>query len=336
MTKILVVSDTWHPQVNGVVRTLSSVATCLVKFGYQVEFVTPDQFLTMPHPAYPEIRLALNTWPRLGRMVGRMRPDYIFIATEGPLGIAARTYCVRHRLHFTTSFTANFPKYARQYFLVPENWTFAWLRWFHAPADSVLVAASSMREELAERGFSNLQSWSRGVDADLFKPQSEPAFNGLRRPIWLYVGRIAAEKNLDAFLSMDIEGTKVLVGAGPATKKLRRRYADVVFVAEKHGEELARHYSDADVFVFPSKTDTFGIVMIEALASGTPVAAYPVTGPVDVITSDKVGMLCDDLRKAAVDALGLSGNDCRDYALQYTWESCAQTLEQHLVRNSWN
>lgn len=336
MARILVVSDTWHPQINGVVRTLSSVARCLIRCGHHVEFITPDQFLTVPHPAYPDIRLALNTWPRLGTMVRRMKPDYIFVATEGPLGMAARWFCLRRNLHFTTSFTTNFPKYVRLHLPIPERVTFAWLRWFHAPSDSVLVATKSMREELAEHGFRNLQPWSRGVDADLFRPRNDPVFKGLRRPIWLYVGRIAVEKNLDAFLSMDIEGTKIVVGTGPSKKKMQRKYGDSVFVGEKSGEELARYYSDADVFVFPSKTETFGMVMIEALASGTPVAAYPVAGPVDVITSDRVGVLRDDLRQAALDALSLSRNDCREFSLQYTWENCARTLLRHLVRNSWN
>ena len=193
-----------------------------------------------------------------------------------------------------------------------------------------------MHDELAERGFKNLRIWSRGVDADLFRPSSEPVFDGLERPIWLYVGRIAVEKNLDAFLSMNIEGTKVLVGAGPSLGELKRKYPDAVFVGEKHGEELARHYAAADVFVFPSKTDTFGLVMIEALASGTPVAAYPVTGPVDVITSDKVGVLDADLRQAALGALSLSSDDCREFALGFSWENCAHALEQYLVSNRWN
>ena len=334
--KILVVSDTWWPQVNGVARTLGNVAECLASFGHQVSTITPGQFWTVPHPACPQIRLAINTWPRLGRNVAALRPDYIYIATEGPLGMAARRYCLRRRLHFTTSFTTNFPKYGRLRFRIPEEWTFAWLRWFHAPADNVLVAAPSLRDELARRGFRNLRIWTRGVDPDLFRPRDTQVFDRFERPVWLCVGRIAAEKNLEDFLSLDIGGTKVLVGDGPELGRLKRKYPDALFLGEKHGEELAQYYAGSDVFVFPSRTDTFGIVMIEALASGTPVAAYPVTGPVDVITSHQAGILSDDLESAALRALSLDGTLCREHALGYTWESCARILEQALVRNRWN
>ena len=336
VVKLLVVTDTWHPQVNGVVRTLSNVIGCMDQSEYQVTTITPDQFLTIPHPAYPDIRLALDTWPKLSKMIEKLRPDFIFIATEGPLGIASRLYCARRKLHFTTSFTTNFPKYLRLRVGVPEKWTFAWLRWFHAQSDGVLVATPSMRQELEKRGFKNVRAWSRGVDTELFRPRNYPVFAGLERPIWLYVGRVAAEKNLDAFLSLCIKGTKVVVGSGPALQGLRRKYPEATFVGEKHGEELARYYSDSDVFVFPSETETFGIVMVEALACGTPVAAYPVTGPMDVITSDKVGVLHPDLRQAALGALSLSGCDCRNHALRFTWQDCTRTLQQNLVGNKWD
>ena len=334
--KILIVTDAWHPQVNGVVRTIDTVRSHLSQFGHDVTMITPDQFFSVPCPTYPDISLGLNIWPKLGRMIDRLQPEYIFLPTEGPLGVAARLHCKSRKLHFTTNYNTKFPQYIRLRFGIPEKWTYGWLRWFHAPADSLLVTTTSMQDELAEQGFKNLRIWSRGVDADLFRPSSEPVFDGLERPIWLYVGRIAVEKNLDAFLSMSIEGTKVLVGAGPSLGELKRKYPDAVFVGEKHGEELARHYAAADVFVFPSKTDTFGLVMIEALASGTPVAAYPVTGPVDVITSDKVGVLDADLRQAALGALSLSSGDCREFALGFSWENCAHALEQYLVSNRWN
>ena len=334
--KLLIVTDTWEPQVNGVVRTLRSVADCLRQLNYQITMITPDQFFNVPHPAYPDIRLALNSWPKCGAMIDRLQPEYILIATEGPLGIAARRYCVHRNLHFTTSFTTNFPKYLRLRLGIPEKWTFDWLRWFHTPADSMLVAAQSMRRELMERGFRNVRAWSRGVDTELFRPHGETIFEGLERPIWLYVGRIAKEKNIDAFLSMCIGGTKVVVGVGPALARLRRYYPEAVFVGEKHGEDLARHYASGDVFVFPSKTDTFGLVLLEALASGTPVAAYPVTGPVDIITSEDVGILHSDLKQAALGALPLSGSDCREHATRFTWQNCAQTLVQNLAPNRWN
>lgn len=332
---ILIVTDAWHPQVNGVVRTLDTVRRELFRLGHEVTMITPDQFVSVPCPTYPDIRLGLNIWPRLGRMIDRLRPDFIFLPTEGPLGTAARLHCKARKLHFTTSYNTKFPEYIKLRFGIPEKWTYRWLRWFHSPAESVLVTTPTMRRELEQRGFENIRSWSRGVDSDLFRPREGHLFNGMKRPIWLYVGRIAIEKNLDAFLSMEIDGTKVLVGDGPALNDLRQAYPEAVFVGEKHGEELARCYADGDVFVFPSKTDTFGMVMIEALASGTPVAAYPVTGPLDVIASDKVGVLHDDLKQAAMGALTLSREECREYALQYTWENCARTLESHLVRNHW-
>ncbi len=333
---ILIVTDAWHPQVNGVVRTLDTVRRELFRLGHEVTMITPDQFVSVPCPTYPDIRLGLNIWPRLGRMIDRLRPDFIFLPTEGPLGTAARLHCKARKLHFTTSYNTKFPEYIKLRFGIPEKWTYRWLRWFHSPAESVLVTTPTMRRELEQRGFENIRSWSRGVDSDLFRPREGHLFNGMKRPIWLYVGRIAIEKNLDAFLSMEIDGTKVLVGDGPALNDLRQAYPEAVFVGEKHGEELARCYADGDVFVFPSKTDTFGMVMIEALASGTPVAAYPVTGPLDVIASDKVGVLHDDLKQAAMGALTLSREECREYALQYTWENCARTLESHLVRNHWS
>ena len=334
--KLLIVTDTWEPQVNGVVRTLRNVIHRLGRLDYQIKMITPDQFINVPHPAYPDIRLALNSWPKCGKMIERLQPDCIFIATEGPLGVASRRFCVRRKLHFTTSFTTHFPKYLRLRLKIPETWTFNWLRWFHAPADSMLVAAQTMRNELVQRGFGNVRPWSRGVDAELFRPHEDTVFPDLERPIWLYVGRVAQEKNLDAFLSMSVKGTKVVVGEGPALGRLRRYYPQAIFIGEKHGKELARHYASGDVFVFPSKTDTFGLVLLEALATGTPVAAYPVTGPLDVITSGDVGTLHPDLKQAALGALSLNRQDCREHALKFTWDRCAQTLVQHLVSNSWD
>ena len=334
--KILIVTDTWEPQVNGVVRTLRNLVAYLRDMDYHVALISPHEFFSVPHPAYPDIRLALDTWPKLGRKIGELRPEFIFIPTEGPLGMAARRYCIRRRLHFTTALTTHYPKYMRQRLGVPESWTFRWLRWFHSAADGVLVAAPSMRRELVERGFVNVRSWSRGVDAELFRPYEEDIFARLERPVWLYVGRIAEEKNVDAFLAIGIKGTKVIVGDGPALPKLRRRYPTAEFTGERHGEMLARHYSAADVLVFPSKTDTFGLVMLEALACGTPVAAYPVTGPVDIIANDRVGVLHDDLQIASEEALSLSSDDCREYALEFTWENCAKVLARNLTSNVWN
>ena len=332
--KILIVTDTWEPQVNGVVCTLRSLVACLREMDYHVALIKPDEFFSIPHPAYPDIRLAINTWPKLGRKIGELQPEYIFIATEGPLGMAARRYCIRRKLHFTTAFTTHYPKYMRQRLGIPESWTFRWLKWFHSQADGVLVAAPSMRRELAARGFGNIHSWSRGVDIELFRPRDVEVFAGVQRPVWLYVGRVAEEKNIDAFLSMGMEGTKVVVGDGPALARLRRRYDEAIFLGEKHGEELARHYSSADVLVFPSKSDTFGLVMLEALACGTPVAAYPVTGPLDII-NERVGALHDDLQTAAETALSISSDACREYALGFTWGACSRSLARHLCLNRW-
>ena len=334
--KLLVVTDTWEPQVNGVVRTLRSLISSLACMGVQVDTITPQQFFNVPHPTHPDIRLALNAWPKCGRMIERLKPEYIFIVTEGPLGMASRHYCLRKQLNFVTSFTTNFPKYLQSRLGIPEAWTFNWLRWFHAPAASVLVASRSMRRELKQRGFRNARLWTRGVDTELFRPRGESVFTDLKRPIWLYVGRIAQEKNLDAFLSMSIDGTKVVVGEGSALRRLRLKYPEAVFVGNKHGEELARHYSSGDVFVFPSKSETFGLVLLEALASGTPIAAYPVTGPMDIVTSSDVGVLHSDLRQAALGALSLSSVNCRRHAVKFKWEHCAEMLMQCIPSNDWH
>jgi len=331
--KIVIVTDAWHPQVNGVVRTIEATKCALSDLGHDVEIMNPSAFLTFPCPTYPDIRFAVDVWPRVGRMIRKMRPDSILIATEGPLGLAARNFCISEGLHFSTNFSTKFPEYIRLRAPIPESWSYKYFQWFHTPSDSVLVATHSLEMHLHERGIKNTDWWSLGVDTDLFKPYMQSNIPDLPRPILLYVGRIAVEKNLKSFLDVNMPGTKVLVGDGPAIDELRAQYSDAVFVGEKHGEELARYYSSGDVLVFPSKTDTFGLVMLEALACGTPIAAYPVSGPADVIQDPKVGVLDEVLHDAILSALKLARQDCRNYALKYSWANCAQSLLSNLANN---
>ncbi len=327
---IVLVTDAWYPQVNGVVRSWDMVRGELERLGYRVTVIAPEQFRTIPCPTYPSIRLAVNTWPKLGRMLRAAAPDYVHIATEGPLGWAARRVCLKEGWRFTTSFHTKFPEYIQRRFRVPERWSYAVLRRFHRKAAHMLVATPSLKRELEEKGFNNTALWTRGVDTALFTLEYGKALlDGYARPIWLYVGRVAVEKNLEAFLALPLEGTKLVVGDGPALKPLQEKYTDSVFLGAKFGEELAQHFAASDVFVFPSKTDTFGLVMLEAMASGLPVAAYPVTGPVDVVKSKKVGVLDEDLATAAMRALALRPEDARAYALQYSWENCAKLFLQY-------
>jgi glycosyltransferase involved in cell wall biosynthesis len=335
---IAIVSDAGYPQVNGVVRTLQMVSVQLTRFGQEVTMITPDQFRTISCPTYPEIRLALNAWPRMGKLLRDLQPDSIFIATEGPLGLAARLYCRAKGLRFTTSYSTRFPEYIRLRLPIPENWSYKFFRWFHSASDAVMVPTNSLRSNLESKGIRNTALWSLGVDTGLFKPSRTNCFSTLPRPVLIYVGRIAVEKNLEAFLSLPVGGTKVVVGDGPARAQLENMFPEVKFVGEKHGEELSDHYAAGDVFVFPSKTDTFGLVLLEALACGTPVAAFPVTGPLDVITDSKVGVLDEDLEQAVTQALTLKREDCRAFALKASWESCARVLSHNLGSNRgvWN
>lgn len=328
--RIQIVSDAWEPQVNGVVRTLQHTSAELRRMGHDVDFITPDQFRTIPCPTYPEIRLALRPAPGLARRIDGFQPAAIHIATEGPLGMAARRYCLKRGLPFTTAFHTRFPEYVHARTRLPVSWSYAFMRRFHAPATRTMVATDSLRQDLADRGFGHLAMWSRGVDIELFKPRPKTD-NGLARPIYLFVGRVAVEKNIGAFLSLDLDGTKMVVGDGPQRPELQRRHPDVRFVGAKYGEDLAAHYANADVFVFPSLTDTFGLVVLEALASGLPVAAYPVTGPKDVINGAPVGCLDLDLEKAARSALKLNVETCREFAVDRSWASCAEQFLDNLA-----
>ena len=329
--KIAFITDAWHPQINGVVTTIQNTCSALEQSGHQIKLITPDQFKTIPCPSYPSIRLALACYGKLKRQLDEFGPQRIHIATEGPLGLAARRYCLSRNLAFTTSFHTLFAEYVNLRFKIPLSWGYGFLRWFHAPAKRVMVATPSVESDLIARGFKNsLVRWSRGVNPDFYHPRDK-AFISLPRPISMFVGRVAIEKNIDAFLSLDIPGTKVVVGDGPQLKELKAKFPEAFFVGFKTGEPLAKHVAAADVLVFPSRTDTFGIVMLDALASGVPVAAYPVTGPLDVITSNKVGKLDEDLKKAIAEALELKANDCRNFALNYSWANCTEQFFNNLV-----
>jgi glycosyltransferase involved in cell wall biosynthesis len=331
--RILVATDAWHPQVNGVVRTLTMMAEAAKGFGVDISFLTPRSFRTFAMPSYPDLRLALPYHAKIARLITEARPDSIHIATEGPIGLSVRRYCRKHGLPFTTSFHTRFPEYISARVPIPESWIWAALRAFHRPSQAVMAATPALASELRVRGFRNVVLWPRGVDATLFHPR--PIDLGLPRPVFLCVGRVAVEKNLEAFLELDLPGSKVIVGDGPARAALARNYPQAVFLGARQGDALAQAYAAADVFVFPSKTDTFGLVLLEALASGLPVAAFPVTGPRDVIGTAPVGVLNDDLRVACLSALKIPPQACLEFAGKHTWEASARAFVENItdVRN---
>jgi glycosyltransferase involved in cell wall biosynthesis len=329
MTHILVATDAWHPQVNGVVRTLTAMAEAARGFGVEVSFLTPQSFRTFAMPSYPDLRLALPYPAKIARLIAAAKPDSIHIATEGPIGFLVRRYCRKRGLPFTTSFHTRFPEYVSARSPIPETWVWRALRAFHRPSQAVMAATPALAAELRTRGFRNVVLWSRGVDTSLFHPRSVDLC--LPMPVYLSVGRLAVEKNLEAFLDLDLPGTKLVVGDGPARAALERKYPDAVFLGARHGEELAEIYAASDIFVFPSKTDTFGLVLLEALASGLPVAAFPVTGPRDVIGAAPVGVLDDDLHKACLEALQVSRQDCVEFAAGYSWHASARVFVEHAL-----
>jgi glycosyltransferase involved in cell wall biosynthesis len=324
VTKLLIATDAWGPQINGVVRSLENIAAHASSFDMEVRFLTPSDFWTLPLPGYDEIRLALTNHRKIAAAIVDFAPDFVHIATEGPIGLAARRACLRERRPFTTSYHTRFPEYLAARAPVPMRLSYAILRRFHNAAAGTMVSSASLEHLLAGRGFRNLMRWSRGVDETLFRPRSENLFAALPRPIFLFVGRLAVEKNVEAFLKLDLPGSKVVVGNGPLQVRLTAAHPDVHFLGSLCGEELAKVYSSADVFVFPSLTDTFGIVLLEALASGVPVAAFPVTGPLDVIGDSGCGVLAPDLRQAALHALGISRERCRKHAAKFTWKESAR------------
>ena len=328
--RLLLVTDAWAPQVNGVVVTLANTIACLGRFGRDVHVLSPAGMRTVPMPTYPEIPLAVLPGREVARRFREVRPEAIHIATEGPLGIAARGYCIANGLAFTTAYHTCFPEYVQPRFGIPLAWTYAWLRRFHRPSSAVLVGTDTIRTLLERRGFSRIADWSRGVDLELFHPRSTRC-REYPGPVFLFVGRIAVEKNLPAFLALDLPGTKLVVGDGPERARLQRRYPEAVFVGMKTGAELVACYQRADVFVFPSRTDTFGLVLLEAMACGTPVAAFPVRGPIDVVKEPRAGILNEDLHEAAMTALLLDRGEVRGYAERHSWERSTRQFASHLV-----
>jgi 1,2-diacylglycerol 3-alpha-glucosyltransferase/glucuronosyltransferase len=326
--KIMIVSDAWEPQVNGVVRTLQYTARELQAMGYGVDFLTPLEFSTLPCPTYPDIRLSLLPRRRVVRRLSEFDPDALHIATEGPLGVAARRFALTRGLPFTTAYHTRFPEYVRARTGMPLSWTYAFLRWFHGSSEAVMAPTEVVKRDLESYGLKNVVIWSRGVDLDIFKPQRSDRLRSAR-PIFLYVGRVAVEKNIEAFLELDLPGSKWVVGAGPALKGIQARHPNVNYLGVLDQHELAQVYACADVFVFPSKTDTFGLVLLEAMACGLPVAAYPVTGPLDVIgDSSTAGIMHEDLRTACLEAQKLRREDAAAHARKFSWRA---TTEQFLA-----
>ena len=332
--RILLATDAWEPQVNGVVRTLTRTVQECRAMDHVVEVVSPDQFKTLPLPTYPEIRLAMGAYEPMQERFRAFEPEAIHIATEGPVGLAARRLCLEWKLPFTTSYHTRFPEYVAARLPAPVSAGYAYMRWFHRASGRVMVATPTMREELTKRGFRNLSPWSRGVDTVLFHPDRAREFPGVlagvARPIFLNVGRVAPEKNIEAFLQLDLPGTKVVVGDGPARASLEANYPEALFVGTKAGGELAAHFAHADALVFPSLTDTFGLVILEAMAAGTPVAAYPAPGPIDIIPNSGAGAVNDDLRRACLDCLELDRGAVRRYAEGFSWRQSAEEFVQNL------
>jgi len=326
----LLATDAWEPQVNGVVTTLKRTIEECEKLGHHFKIVEYNQFKCMSWPDYPEVKLALGCFEEVREIIQDYEPDAIHIATEGPVGFAARRVCQEWKLPFTTSYHTKFPEYISARLPVPLGVGYAVMRWFHKPSGRVMVATPTLQKDLEARGFRNISPWTRGVDTVLFRPGLEPIFGDVKRPVMTYVGRVAVEKNIEAFLKVDLPGTKVVVGGGPLVEELKVRYPEAIFTGPRFGEELARSYADSDVFVFPSLTDTFGLVIIEAMATGTPVAAFPAHGPIDIIPGSDAGVINDDLKTAIVEALTLDRRTVRAYAEKFSWRACAEEFVRNL------
>ena len=327
--KIMIVSDAWEPQVNGVVRTLKSTRRELQAMGHEVEMLTPLEFNTIPCPTYPEIRLSIFPGRKVRERIAQFAPEALHIATEGPLCMAARAYAIKKELNFTTAYHTRFPEYVQPRFGIPLAVTYKFLHWFHGAGRAVLVPTPVVQRDLEKYGFTNVVQWSRGVDLDIFVPQPSNVLD-TEPPIFLYVGRVAVEKNVEAFLKLDLPGSKWVAGEGPALNELRTKYPNVNYLGVLNQQELAKVYAAANVFVFPSKTDTFGLVLFEAMACGLPVAAYPVTGPIDVIGDSTAGALHDDLRIACLNALNISRETARAHAERFSWRAASEQFLNHL------
>lgn len=328
--RLLLVTDAWFPQVNGVVRTLSTMRDRLQALGHEFEVISPELYKNAPCPTYPEIRLALCSPGMVGTRIAAFGPDAIHIATEGPLGWCARWWLKRRGIPFSTSFHTMFPQYLNVRFRLPESWTFSILRRFHGAANATMYSTPTLRAMLADNGFTHLVRWVRGVDTELFQPgPAEPL--DLPRPIQMYVGRMSVEKTLEDFLRLDTPGSKVMVGDGPQRAELEAKYPGAHFLGPKYGEELVRHYRAADVFVFPSRTDTLGLVMLEAMACGIPVAGFPIQGPKDVVGESQAGVLSEDLAAAIEQAVGIDAGICRARALEHSWDQSAEEFQANLI-----
>ncbi len=327
--KILIVTDAWYPQVNGVVRTLDETSKQIKKLGHEVKLITPEGFFTIPCPTYPEIKLSLFPGAKVSSMIRDFNPDCLHISTEGPLGLAARGYASRNGLAFTSAYHTRFPEYVYARTKLPLKITYSFLRWFHNRSELVMVPTEEVKKDLIKHKIGKPKIWSRGVDLDIFKPKKGRRKN--KNPILLNVGRVAVEKNLEEFLKIDLPYEKWVVGDGPAFKELKKKYPKVIFHGAKSKEELEYYYNKADVFVFPSKTDTFGLVLLEAMACGLPVAAFPVSGPLDVIGNSNAGILNSNLKEACKKALLIPRKVPREYAKKFSWESTSKTFESYLV-----
>jgi glycosyltransferase involved in cell wall biosynthesis len=327
--RIAIVTDAWEPQVNGVVNTLKATVACLRAQGHEVLVVTSEGLRTFACPTYPDIKLSCKPFSKVASQLQAFNPDCIHIATEGPMGLAARRYCLYHGLDFTTAYHTRFPEYVQARTWIPLALTYCWLRWFHGPAKAIMVPTPSVKQALERRGFRRLALWGRGVDTEHFSP-GEGDRSCIKRPLYLYVGRIAVEKNVEAFLQIDLPGAKWLIGDGPLREELEKKYPEARFLGAKPNALLPAYYRCADVFVFPSLTDTFGLVLVEAMACGVPVAAYPVEGPIDVVAAGRSGSLNRDLQRACFEALALSRADTRQHALAYSWEAATAQFLQHL------
>lgn len=328
--RIALISDAWHPQINGVVTTVTNTVATLLKLGHEVELITPDRFKTYPWPGYPDVGMAFLCGPRLRPIIKAFKPDAIHLVTEGSIGYAARRYCREFGYRYTSSYLSQFPEYFKLRTGFPMMISEAYLRWFHSESARVMVATVSLEQEMRQKGYQRLARWSRGVDTTLFHPLTKDFIQD-PRPIFMFTGRVAIEKNIEAFLKLDLPGTKYVIGDGPHKELLTKKYPAVRFTGYQQGESLARFMAAADVFVFPSLTDTFGVVLLEALASGVPVAAFPAQSPKDIVTDARVGILSENLQHAALAALSLDSQTCRNYALEYTWEKCTQQFVDNLV-----
>ncbi|MEM8771925.1 MAG: glycosyltransferase family 1 protein [Pseudomonadota bacterium] len=331
--KVVVATDAWKPQLNGVVRTLDTLGQILTDFGNEVLYITPNDFKSVPLPSYPEIRLSLMPNRKVAKLINEFQPDAIHIATEGPIGRAARRFCKRRGYPFTTSFHTRFAEYANERWKVPTKWGYAVLKDFHKDGETMMVATPGLMEELEGRGFDHMKMWTRGVDLEQFKLGDRSLFDKYERPVFLYVGRLAVEKSIEDLLELDLPGTTVVVGDGPQRVELEEKYKDAVFLGPKYGDELTKHYQAADVFVFPSRTDTFGLVNVEALACGVPVAAYPVRGPLEILDGapESCGAMNEDLRKACMDAYEKRDPEaCRAWAENFSWEAATRQFIANL------